>query len=160
MNCQSIYKYFTEIGARLSSQIENVTPDFFSLVDTCGLSISVYWVDLNVFNNQLTKIKTSKFSGLDKIPVKLLKNSAAVVAPFLKSIFNKSFLIRIFRSVWKTTRVSPIYKSGERDECGNYRPCNICIVHHLKKYLKNLSLNKLIITLQKIAYYNPLPVRI
>ena len=123
MNCQSIYKYFTEIGARLSSQIENVTPDFFSLFDTCGLSISVYWVDLNVFNNQLTKIKTSKFSGLDKIPVKLLKNSAAVVAPFLKSIFNKSFLIRIFRSVWKTTRVSPIYKSGEKlvfEKVNNY----------------------------------------
>ena len=45
----------------------------------------------------------------------------AVIAHFLKSIFNKSLLIMIFSSDWKTARVSPMYKSGERDECGNYR---------------------------------------
>ena len=31
----------------------------------------------------------------------------------------------IFPSDWKTARVSPIYKSGERDECGNYRPISV-----------------------------------
>ena len=43
----------------------------------------------------------------------------------MKSIFNKSLLIGIFPSDWKTARVSPICKSGERDECGNYRPISV-----------------------------------
>ena len=100
-------KYFTEIGARLSSQIENITPDFSHYLTPVDCEFQFTEIsDLNVFN-QLTKIKTSKSSGLDKIPVKLLKDSAAVIAPFLKSIFNKSLLIGIFPSDWKGKSETP-----------------------------------------------------
>lgn len=73
----------------------------------------------------LMKIKPNKASGLDKIPGKLLKDSATIVAPFLNLIFNSSLSKGIFPNDWKNARVSPIYKSGDRDECGNYRPISV-----------------------------------
>ena len=47
---------------------------------------------------------------------------------FLTTIFNLSLNYGIFPNDWKNARVSPIYKSGEKDECGNYRPISILSV--------------------------------
>jgi hypothetical protein len=40
----------------------------------------------------------------------------------LTYIYNCSFLSGIFPDDWKLAKVSPIYKSGNKQECGNYRP--------------------------------------
>ena len=71
----------------------------------------------------MQKIKSSKASGTDKIPDRLLKDSATVVAHYLKIIFNVSLSEGINPERLETiARVSPIYKSGKKDECDNYRP--------------------------------------
>ena len=57
-----------------------------------------------------------------------MKDSANVTVPFLTTIFNLSLNYGIFPNDWKNARVSPIYKSGEKDECGNYRPISILSV--------------------------------
>ncbi len=43
-------------------------------------------------------------------------------------IFNCSLLSGIFPDDWKLARVSPIYKSGDKQECGNYRPISVLSV--------------------------------
>ena len=81
--------------------------------------------------------------GLDKIPGKLLKDTAAVVTPFLDLIFNLSLAEGIFPSDWKNARVSPIYKSGNRDECmrSNYRP--ISILATISKIFKKIVFDQI-----------------
>ena len=71
------------------------------------------------------KLKPKKAAGLDRIPQKLVKNSAVIITPFLNHIFNISLPEEKFPGDWKKARVSPIFKSGSRDEYDNYRPISI-----------------------------------
>ena len=93
--------------------------------------------------------KSNKAAGLDKIPQKLLKDSVFVVTPYLNLIFNLSLSEGNFPSDWKNARVSPIFKSGNREECGNYRP--ISILSAISKIFEKIvfdQLNQYLITNQ------------
>ena len=63
--------------------------------------------------------------GLDKIPASILRDSNEIIAPYLTYIFNCSIYMAIFPDDWKMARVSPIFKSGSKNDCGNYRPISI-----------------------------------
>ena len=76
----------------------------------------------------LTKIDEKKSVGLDNIPNKLLKIAADVVAPLLTGIFTASINTGIFPQEWKESRVSPVYKSGARNDPSNYRPIPVILV--------------------------------
>ena len=43
----------------------------------------------------------------------------------LKNIFNLSLNAGIFPDDWKIARVTSIYKSNNKTDCGNYRPISI-----------------------------------
>ena len=73
----------------------------------------------------LRGLKANKTTGLDKIPPKILKLSASIVAPSLTYIFNLSLATGIYIDDWKRARVTPIFKSGDRRQCANYRPISI-----------------------------------
>jgi len=74
----------------------------------------------------LRGLKANKTTGLDKmIPPKTVKLSASVIAPSLTYIFNLSLATGIYIDDWKRARVTPIFKSGDRRQCANYRPISI-----------------------------------
>ena len=66
-----------------------------------------------------------KSVGLDKIPNKLLKIAADVVAPLLTEIFIQSVNTGIFTNEWKEARVLPLYKHGVKTDPCNYRPLSV-----------------------------------
>ena len=70
-------------------------------------------------------LKANKTTGLDKIPPKILELSASIIAPSLTYIFNRSLKTGIYIDDWKGARVTPIFKSGDRRQCANYRPISI-----------------------------------
>ena len=45
--------------------------------------------------------------------------------PSLSAIFNRSLSMGIYPDDWKMARVLPIFKSGDKDDIGNYRPISI-----------------------------------
>ena len=57
--------------------------------------------------------------------VKPSKLSASIAAPSLTYIFNLSLATGIYIDDWKCTRVTPIFKSGDRRQCANYRPISV-----------------------------------
>ena len=73
----------------------------------------------------LRGLKANKTTGLDKIPHKTLKLSGSIVAPSLTYFFNLSLATGIYIDDWKCARVTPIFKSGDRRQCANYRPISI-----------------------------------
>jgi hypothetical protein len=74
----------------------------------------------------LRNLKANKYTGLDKIPVKILKLASDIIAPSLTFIFNLSLATGIYVDDWKHARVTPIYKSEDiKKKCENYRPISI-----------------------------------
>ena len=64
----------------------------------------------------------NKAHGQDNIPARLLKETAAQIAPSLCSLLNKSLCIGVVPDDWKLANVVPVYKHGEKAEVENYRP--------------------------------------
>ena len=70
----------------------------------------------------LKGIDVRKATGLDKIPNRLLKIAAEVVAPSLSGIFSQSPLFGIFPSDWK---LSPNFKNGSKSDLNDYQPTSV-----------------------------------
>ena len=62
---------------------------------------------------------------MDNIPAKTLKISADIIAPTLTAIFNLSLNSCTYIDSWKKARITPIFKSEDRQKCDNYRPISI-----------------------------------
>ena len=75
---------------------------------------------INTVYNLLRSIDEKKSVRLNKIPSKLLKIASYVVAPSLTAIFAPSISRGMFPQQWKTSWVSPVYKSGTRKNPSNY----------------------------------------
>jgi hypothetical protein len=66
----------------------------------------------------ITKLPTSKATGVDKISTKVLQVAApAISQPFN---FNKSIVLGQFPSEWKAARVIPVFKKGQRTMLDNH----------------------------------------
>ena len=105
---------------------------------------------LSAVYKKLKDINERKAAGLDKIPCKLLKIAAVIVAPSLTQIFNMIISTGIFPTDWKLAKVTPIFKKGKKDEMNNYRPISVIsvvakifeklIFEQLYEYLNNNNL--------------------
>ena len=73
----------------------------------------------------LKSINPNKATGPDNIPNKVLKMAVEILSPSLSAIFNRSLSMGIYPDDWKMARVLPIFKSGDKDDIGNYRPISI-----------------------------------
>ncbi|CAB4037327.1 Hypothetical predicted protein, partial [Paramuricea clavata] len=77
----------------------------------------------------LKKVKASKAPGrIDKISSKLLKGAGDSIIESLMYLFNLVLNTGIFPDDMRLAKVTPIYKSGERTNCGLYRPISIISV--------------------------------
>ena len=75
--------------------------------------------------NLLRKLDVRKATGLDKIPCKLLKVAADIVAPSLTKIYKPSIITGIFPSEWKLEGVTSIFKKGKKNNPCNYRRISV-----------------------------------
>ena len=126
----SLNDYFVNIGLTLAAEYEEescnvaqTTSDNINSFQCAQFKFSPIPVDN--FVSTLRGLKANKTTGLDKIPPKILKLSARIVAPSLTYIFNLSLATGIYIDDWKRARVTPIFKSGDRRQCANYRPISI-----------------------------------
>ena len=78
---------------------------------------------------------------MDGISAKVLKIAAPVITPSLALIFNQSISISIFPSDWKIARVTPIFKTGAKQDMENYRP--ISVISIVSKIMEKLIYNQL-----------------
>ena len=121
----------------------------FESLRTCK-KFSFKKINEGIVYSELCKLKGKKSSGIDDIPPAVLKDAADVLAKPLAKIINISLETGVFPSDWKTSKLTPIYKSGARDCIENYRPISIIsaiskiiekIVHRqLSAHLENNSL--------------------
>ena len=93
--------------------------------------------------------EVGKATEPDKIPAKLLKETASVIAPSLCKIFNKSLQLGSLSSNWKLAIVVPVHKKGAKDHVENYRPISLlpivskvlqrCVLNSIKDHLYQVT---------------------
>ncbi len=93
-----------------------------SYLEPTDSSFSLQIPSVNTVFNFLSAIDEKKATGLDRIPSKLLKMAASIVAPSLTSIFSKSILTGIYPNDWKAVKVTPLFKKGLKSDPNKYRP--------------------------------------
>ena len=87
-------------------------------VDPCSLPVGCIY-------SKIFKAKAGKSTGLDKISNKLLKAAGETIIGSLSQIFNLSIDTGIFPDDLKHIKVTPLYKSGDKMDCDNYRPISV-----------------------------------
>ena len=57
--------------------------------------------------------------GIDKTPIRVIKDCLNPIVHAFRSIVNASFLTRVFPSKWKTAEITPIPKDGDHEQANN-----------------------------------------
>ena len=97
------------------------------------------------FNCRLLQNLNENKTSLD-IPNKLNKIACEPLSIPFTYIYNQSIASGIMPDVFKISRVTPIYKSGEVTDTGNYRP--IATLSSFSKVLERLIYNQLYLFLE------------
>ena len=71
---------------------------------------------------------TNKAPGIDKIPVKVIKDCLPAILASLTSIINALFTTNTFPDAWKLAEVTPVLKSGDHEVLSNNRPISLLSV--------------------------------
>ena len=103
----------------------------------------------------LNRLKPNKACGPDKIPYRVLKELAPVLAPPLTALYNKSLEEGTVPAEWHHALVTPVYKKGDKHSPSNYHPVSLTVVcckllEHIvcNHVLTHLEENNLFTTLQ------------
>lgn len=133
-NGQDMVNLFAEHFSSVYRDYNNtVMPDydFRCNVSMCSLSI-----DLESIINAICKLSNSNASGADGISNNFLKGCVFTVCKPLHILFNLSLRRGVFPELWKTSFITPIFKSGDRACIANYR--GVCIQSPIPKLLDKL----------------------
>ena len=86
-------------------------------------------------------MKTNKAEGPDKITIKLLKAAGYTIYESLLYVFLTWCWLIDWMDDLKQSRVTPIFKEGDKRECGNYRP--ISVIPTIAKVVEMLTSDQL-----------------
>ena len=130
---EAFNNHFTTIGPKLAEKIETKESDdpLKYLIDegpSTAPRFEFHPVDPSTIEKEIKKLKCSKSAGYDKVSVKLVRDAAGILCKPLAAIFNSSFDMGIFPDMWKIARVTSIFKSGSKNDMGNYRPISVLSV--------------------------------
>ena len=82
-------------------------------------------VDEKVVYKYLNSLNTSKAIGHDGISARFLKDGADIIATPITYIINLSLRLSQVPDDFKIAKVVPLYKKGDKNSEGNYRPVSI-----------------------------------
>ena len=130
---EAFNNHFTTIGPKLAEKIETKESDdpLKYLIDegpSTAPRFEFHPVDPSTIEKEIKNLKCSKSAGYDKVSVKLVRDAAGILCKPLAAIFNSSFEMGIFPDMWKIARVTSIFKSGSKNDMGNYRPISVLSV--------------------------------
>ena len=83
---------------------------------------------------------SNKAPGIDKVPIRVIKDCLPAILPSITSIINTTFESAIFPNMWKIAVVTPIPKEGDDEVPNNNRPISLLPV--LSKVCERVAHNQ------------------
>ena len=135
-----------------------------SNLDDSGVSLPVFPTRTNLKPHNISvtpkmvrkvimNLDLSKASGLDCIPVVVLKNSKLELSYILAELFNKCLKESCFPDCWKVSSVVPVFKNvRERSTAKNYHPVSLLSV--VSKVFEKLVNNRIVDHLEKCGLFS------
>ena len=117
--------YFTDIGPKIATTIGNTDRNFTDYITKTTSSFKFQTVSETNVYKLLSSLNPCKSTGIDKIPAKIIRISAPIIANSLTRIFNTAIYSETVPPEWKLARVIPLHKNGPRNMLNNYRPISI-----------------------------------
>ena len=86
--------------------------------------------------SKLKNLKPQFTAGADLIPAFLVKDAASVLYTPLTFLFNLAIHSQTFPECWKTSKIIPLFKKGDKTAVENYRP--IAILNNFAKVFEQI----------------------
>ena len=96
-----------------------------SVTDWCNTSIFLGPINRTEVVNILQELPNKYSSGLDEIPIAILKAAVDYVSEPIADIINSSFTTGIFPTSLKVAKITPVHKGGGRSDLDNYRAVSL-----------------------------------
>ena len=118
-------KYFVSLASNLNSEAYKDTPlnsfpSFESYMSrSCDSSINLEDCDEQEIQDIIKDLENGKSSD---IPIILIKKAKNIIAPILCKLYNSCMSTGTFPKPLKISKITPIYKKGNKDLIENYRP--------------------------------------
>ena len=137
--CQQFNDYYSTIGKKVQETIPDTSTDdgFSNYMNESQSTHSFEFsrVSVQEIENAIMSLK-SKRSHISTYSDKILKYINNLVSPLLAYIMNRSLASGSFPQFLKIARVIPIFKAGDPNQLGNYRPISILPIFS-KNFEKN-----------------------
>ena len=118
-------EYFTNIGASLDENFDDST-DYMSYMR--NIQINNSFVFSPVTKEEIVAILKglkSSSPGHDSIPMRVYKDNVDILGDTILDISNKCLSQGIFPDRMKIAKVTPVFKAGDKNRIGNYRPISV-----------------------------------
>lgn len=143
--CNLFAKHFQSVYTNNFSNIPITSENSYSFdsINIGSLTLSIPEVEL-----ALASLNSDNRPDADGIPSIILQMCSEAFAIPLQLIFNRSLENGDFLSIWKKSFITPVHKSGSKQEVANYRP--ICKISTIPKLFEKLVYDKLTPTLRGV----------
>lgn len=128
MRAQDFNSYFVNIAVDLQKQIpiENINPiDNLQNLQTDGLEFSFKEVSYNDVRTVIDSLKNKTSRDIYNLNINLIKGVKNLLIIPLTRLINMCIRQNAFPNCLKIARVVPIFKKGEVNDPGNYRPISL-----------------------------------
>ena len=143
-------EFFTTIGPTLERSLpaSDLDPTCFIQFDSCN-NCFFHPITRQTIQKILSNLE-DKGNNVDPMSSSILKRLAPSISPALSHLVNLCFTTGVFPDKLKTAVVTPVFKAGDREDPGNYRPISVmsplskimekCIYEQLLGYIEHFEI--------------------
>ena len=117
-----INNYFTSIGPNLARKFDQ---EWRYYGETLQRGIENMVTNIEEVHKLCKGINTMKSSGIDVLSSRLCKDAFMALEAQLVYLFTCSLATGRFPNKWKTAKIIPLFKGGDRENVNNYRPVSL-----------------------------------
>ena len=121
----SFNEFFTSVAEKLCGHHKSKTRLSDVLTPRIVQNFVLQKVSTNFVLKELFKLKVTKALGPGGVTARLLKDAAPVIAKLITYLVNLAISTGLIPAKWKDARVTPIFKSGARNDVNNYQPISV-----------------------------------